>query len=126
MMPALSVLQSVGCNGRNARCCDFAAEVVIAEIDNELKIISCDTNGISEPQVLVDNESMECNALALTHDGSILLAGDIDGCLKMIKLSEPKACTIITLPAGHGEDVHEPIECIVDDDKGKFAVAAGR
>lgn len=109
----------------NARCCQFSASNFAFAEDGELNVIFCD-QCISEPQTIVHNGYIKCNAVALSRDGSLILAGGPDSSLKLIKLSEPKMCLAITLPVGQDKDVRESIECIISDGNWKFAVATGR
>ena len=126
MIPALNVLHSVGCKGLNARCCEYAADVVaFAEDECVLKSISC-VDDISELQVLATDDHTKFSAIALSDDGSTILAGDFDGCLSLIKISEPKTYLTITLPINDDRDAKQPIECIVNDGHDRFAVAVGR
>lgn len=125
MLPGLNLLQSLGCRGVNAHCCEYSANTFAFAESSELNVIFCD-QCISEPQTIVHDGYIKCNALAFSHDGSLILAGGFDDHLKWIKLSEPKMCLAITLPAGQDKDVRESIECIVNDGESKFAVATGR
>lgn len=125
MLPGIRLLQSVGCRDVNARCCEYSAGNFAFAEDGELNVIFCD-ECISEPQTIVHDGYIKCSALALSRDGSLILAGGPDSSLKLIKLSEPKMCLAITLPASQDKDVRESIECIVNDGGWNFAVAAGR
>jgi hypothetical protein len=104
----------------------YAAGIVaFAEENDELNVIFCDKN-ISEAQVLANDDYIKCSALALSPDGSSVLAGGPDGKSNLIRLAEPKTCTAITLPESTDKSVTESIECVINVGKDKFAVAVGR
>jgi len=125
MLPGLNLLQSLGCRGVNAHCCQYSAGNFAFAENSELNVIFCD-QCVSEPQTIVHDGYIKCNALALSRDGSLILAGGPEKSLKLIVLSEPKMCLAITLPAGQDTDGRESIECIVNGGECKFAVATGR
>lgn len=124
MIPALNVLHSVGCKGLSARCCEYAADVVVYA-DGALKSISC-VDDISELQVLATGDHSKFSAIAVSDDGTAILAGDLDGCLTSIKLSEPKTSLAITLPINEDRDEKQPIQCIVNAGHDRYAVAVDR
>lgn len=126
MLPSLSFLQSVTCQGVEPRCCDYAAGTVVFSDQSGVPQTFSALGALSEPHPATDDKQFHCSALALSSNGSVVLAGGVDGRLLWIRLSESRACVEIKLPPGQAEIERTAVKCIIADAADKYAAGLGR
>lgn len=125
MLPSLSFLQSVPCQGVDPRCCEYAAGNVVFSDQGVPKVFS-GSGAIGQPQPVIDDKNFHCSALALSSNGSVVLAGGVDGRLLWIRLSESRACVEIKVPSRQAKIERIAVKCIAPDADDKHAAGLGR
>jgi hypothetical protein len=100
MLPALNLLQSVPCPGSGLGVCECAANQCCFAEQGPPRVLCCQGD-LSEARELVPDRDFLCNALAISSDGSTLLAGGHDGTkslLLRVALADPQTAVEVELP----------------------------
>ena len=128
MLPALSLLQSVPCPGSGLSVCECAAGRCCFAGDGPPRVLSCQGD-LSESHDLLQGRDFRCNAVALSSDGSTLLAGGHDGqggLLFRITLADPQAAVEVKLPAQVEGTPLPSVSHVAKAADDTYAVSAGR